>query len=80
MGWSIYTDALTEGIALLASGAVDVWVIIEASMAVSGTAALVALGVGVPLGVLLGIRRFAGRRFGLLIANTSMALPPSRWA
>ncbi len=76
MGWSIYIDALTEGIELLASGAVDVWVIIEASMAVSGTAALIALGAGVPLGVLLGIRRFAGRRFGLLIANTGMGLPP----
>lgn len=76
MDWSIYSEAFGEGFALLVSGAVDVWAIVEASIRVSGLATLIALGVGVPLGVLVGARRFAGRRVALLIANTGMGLPP----
>ncbi len=76
MDWSIYTDALVEGVELLASGAADIWIIIETSFRVSGAATLVALGLGVPLGVLLGTRRFAGRRLALIAANTGMGLPP----
>lgn len=76
MDWSIYTIALAEGVELLLSGALDVWAIIEASMRVSGAATLLALSLGVPLGVLVGTRRFAGRRFALMIANTGMGLPP----
>ena len=46
------------------------------TLAVSGAALLVALGIGVPAGLALGRRRFPGR--GLLVAtvNTGMGLPP----
>ena len=76
MDWSIYSEALEEGIALLISGAAETWVIIETSIRVSGVAVLIAIGFGVPLGILVGSRRFKGRRASLLVANTGMGLPP----
>ena len=76
MDWSIYSEALGEGIALLISGAAETWVIIETSIRVSGAAVLIAIGFGVPLGILVGSRRFKGRRASLLVANTGMGLPP----
>jgi tungstate transport system permease protein len=74
--WSIYTEALRSGIALLITGAAETWVIIETSLKVSGVACLIAVGVGVPVGVLIGSRRFRGRRVTLLASNTGMGLPP----
>lgn len=75
-GWNIYTDALTEGFALLASGTFDVWLIIATSLRVSGVAVLLALLVGLPLGLLLGAKRFVGRRVALIVFNAGMGLPP----
>lgn len=76
MDWSIYTEALRSGIVLLMSGAAETWEIIATSIRVSGAAVLIAVGLGVPLGVLVGSRRFRGRRVSLLAANTGMGLPP----
>ncbi len=75
-GWDIYTDALVEGFALLTSGTVDVWTIIVTSLRVSGVAVFFALVVGLPLGLLLGAKRFVGRRVALIVFNAGMGLPP----
>lgn len=75
-GWDIYTDALVEGFTLLTSGTVDVWTIIVTSLRVSGVAVFFALVVGLPLGLLLGSRRFVGRRVALIVFNAGMGLPP----
>lgn len=73
---SIYTDALREGWTLLAAGTVDVWSIVLASLQVSGFATGIALLIGLPAGLLLGTKRFVGRRFALLVFNSGMGLPP----
>lgn len=73
---SIYTDALTEGWALLTSGTLDVWTIILTSLQVSGAAVGIALLVGLPLGLLVGAKRFVGRTAALIVFNTGMGLPP----
>jgi tungstate transport system permease protein len=73
---SIYTDALSEGWKLLASGTVDVWTIVLTSLQVSGIATGIALLIGLPSGLLLGSKRFVGRRIALLIFNSGMGLPP----
>lgn len=75
-GWDIYTDALVEGFTLLTSGTVDVWTIIVTSLRVSGVAVFFALVVGLPLGLLLGAKRFVGRRVALIVFNAGMGLPP----
>ena len=46
------------------------------SVQVSGTAVLLALAVGLPAGVALGLSRFTGRRVLLAVVNTGMGLPP----
>lgn len=73
---SIYTDALAEGWALLTSGTLDVWTIILTSLQVSCVAVGIALLVGLPLGLLVGAKRFVGRTAALIVFNAGMGLPP----
>lgn len=72
----IYTTALKEGYILLASGTVDVWDIVWTSVRISGTATLIALVIGLPLGLLIGSKRFVGRSVALVVFNAGMGLPP----
>ena len=46
------------------------------SLAVSGSAVLLSLLIGVPLGVFLALNRFPGRRIVVSLVNTGMGLPP----
>ncbi len=73
---SIYVDAWREGWLFLTSGALDIWAIVVTSLQVSGTATAIALLVGLPLGLIVGTKRFVGRRVALVIFNTGMGLPP----
>ncbi len=72
----IFIDAFKSGYQSLASGATDVWSIVLVSVQVSGVAVLLALVLGIPAGFVLGTKRFVGRRFMLVVANTGMGLPP----
>src|SRR5213595_17045 len=47
-----------------------------ASLVVSGAATAIAVVTGVPLGALIGLTRFRGRRLLLSLVNTGMGLPP----
>src|ERR1700716_3517657 len=47
-----------------------------ASLVVSGAATAIAIVTGVPLGALVGLTRFRGRRLLLSLVNTGMGLPP----
>jgi tungstate transport system permease protein len=46
------------------------------TLKVSGLATLVALGLGIPLGLWLSMARFPGRRLLVSLINTGMGLPP----
>lgn len=72
----LFVDAWHEGWAMLTSGSVDVWAIVFTSIRVSGSATLIALLIGLPVGLLVGTKRFIGRRAALVIFNTGMGLPP----
>jgi tungstate transport system permease protein len=50
--------------------------IITLSLKVSGLALLIATGIGLPAGALLGLKQFPGRDLAISIANTFMGLPP----
>lgn len=50
--------------------------IVWLTLAVTGTALLIATVLGVPLGVVLGLRRFPGRSIVTLVLYTGMGLPP----
>lgn len=68
--------AIAEAFSLLLRGSADVWEIIWRSIQVSGAAVVLATAIGVPLGYLLGVRRFMGRRTVMVLVNTGMGLPP----
>ena len=46
------------------------------SLQVSGSATLLSLLIGVPLGAFLGLSRFLGRNLTLTLVNTGMGMPP----
>ena len=50
--------------------------ILGLSLLVSGVAVVVAMALGVPAGIYLGLRRFPGRQFIVTLVNTGMGLPP----
>jgi len=73
-------DLIIEGIFkafhLVFGGDAEVWTITWLSLKVSGSATLVALILGVPLGIAQATTRFPGRPFIVALVNTGMALPP----
>ncbi len=73
-------DLLAEGIRqafrLLAAGDHEVWEILWFSLAVSGSATLLSLLLGIPLGTVLALTRFPGRGLAVSAVNTGMGLPP----
>jgi tungstate transport system permease protein len=50
--------------------------IVLLSLEVSGTALFFATLIGIPLGVVMGLRRFAGRRLVVALLYTGMGFPP----
>ena len=73
-------DLIVQGvagaIAKLAALDQDVIDAAIASLVVSGAATAIAVVTGVPLGALIGLTRFRGRRLLLSLVNTGMGLPP----
>jgi tungstate transport system permease protein len=65
-----------QAIMLLVRGDPDVLHIALLSLQVSGTATLLSLLAGVPLGALLALTRFPGRSLAVTLVNTGMGLPP----
>jgi tungstate transport system permease protein len=61
---------------LLLRGDPQVMEIMWLSLRVSGIATLLSLVTGVPLGMMLALRRFPGRTLLLGVINTGMGLPP----
>ena len=48
----------------------------SASLAVTGSATVLSILFGIPLGALIGLWRFRGRTLALSVTNTGMGLPP----
>jgi tungstate transport system permease protein len=73
-------DLLWQGIEqaarLIAAGDPDVIEIARLSLEVSALATLLALVVGVPFGVWIGLKPFPGRNLIVSLVNTGMGLPP----
>jgi tungstate transport system permease protein len=61
---------------LIVSGDAALLEIVALSLRVTGAAVLLAAFAGLPLGALLGVARFPGRRVITVLLNTGMALPP----
>jgi len=73
---SLIGEGLLEAVRLLFTGDPAVWGITILSLQVSGSATLLSLLVGIPLGTLLALARFPGRALAVSVVNTGMGLPP----
>jgi tungstate transport system permease protein len=69
-------EGCKQALTLLAQGDPELMQIVWLSLFVSGTALLLALLLGIPLGIGLAISNFPGRNFIVACINTGMALPP----
>lgn len=72
----VFLDGLARAVSLLLRGDAELLRVTLLSLQVSGTATLVCLLVGVPLGTALALTRFPGRGVALALVNTGMGLPP----
>jgi tungstate transport system permease protein len=70
------THGLWRGLCLILSGEPELYRIVWLSLRVSGSAVFLAALVGFPLGALVGLGKFPGRRLVINLLNTFMGLPP----
>ncbi len=54
----------------------EVWAITSLSLKISGSATLISLLLGIPLGIMLALTQFFGRSLIVALVNTGMGLPP----
>lgn len=69
-------DGLKQAIAMLLSGDPEIFEITWRTLRVSLTAVLISTLFGIPIGIFLGLKKFRGRKFLLVIINILMGLPP----
>src|SRR5205814_6221528 len=68
--------AIAEGLRRVLELDRELWHIVALSLEVSLSAVLIATVLGLPLGALLAVKRFAGRRAVIVVLNALMGLPP----
>jgi tungstate transport system permease protein len=71
-----FIEGLSKAFTLIFHLDSELFSIIFLSLKVSGTALIIATAVGLPIGVLTGLKRFTGRGFIISLLNTFMGLPP----
>lgn len=72
----IIWNGIVEGFRMFFTGDPALWEIILLSAKVSGIALIFSALMGVPLGAILGLKRFKGRRLIQALIYTGMGLPP----
>ncbi|QDL36990.1 ABC transporter permease [Rhodoferax sediminis] len=70
-----FTDSVVTALLLISNFDHGLLTIVSRSLAVSGSACVLASGLGLLLGAWLGVARFAGRGAILTVLNTLLALP-----
>src|SRR5918995_5821973 len=68
--------AIAEGLRRVFELDVELWRIVFLSLQVSLSAVALATLIGLPLGALLAVTRFPGRRTIIVVLNALMGLPP----
>jgi tungstate transport system permease protein len=73
---SMFWDAIRQSLSLLISGDRYVFEVMLMSLRVSGIATLFGMGVGIPIGAWLALRRFWGWGAAATVLNVGLMLPP----
>lgn len=76
MVMDVYWQGLLEAARLLFRGDPEVLEVVFRTLHVSGTATLIGLLIGLPLGTFLALASFPGRKLVVSIVNLGMGLPP----
>ncbi len=71
-----FTQEFMIALSLILRGDAELWAIVLLSLQVSLMAVLIAAAIGMPLGAVLAVARFPGRRFLIILLNALMGLPP----
>ena len=69
-------NGLLQAIQLIASRDPALYEIVGLSLRVSGIALIISCVIGIPLGALMGLNRFHGRRLLIILMYTGMGFPP----
>jgi len=69
-------EAFAQAFALLASGDPELFAVVALSLQVSLSATAIACLLGIPLGMMLALARFPGRRVLVVTVDALMGLPP----
>jgi len=69
-------ESFKEAINLILNLDIELLQIILLSLEVSGTALIIAIMTGLPVGAIIGLKKFFGRQLIITILNTFMGLPP----
>lgn len=71
-----FAEEFRAALGLILTGDSDLWEIVLLSLKVSLLAVLIASAIGMPLGAVLAVSRFRGRRAIIVLINALMGLPP----
>lgn len=71
-----FSQELGAALWLILAGDSELWAIVLLSLRVSLLAVLIAAAIGMPMGALLAVGRFPGRRAVIVLLNALMGLPP----
>lgn len=69
-------DGIRQAFWLLFTGDPEIWAITWLSLKISGSATLLSLLLGIPIGIILALTQFHGRSITVALVNTGMGLPP----
>lgn len=69
-------QGLVQAVKLIFGFDPEIYEILFLSLRVTGTASLIAMVLGLPIGVYVGLTKFPGRRLFVSLVNTGMGLPP----
>jgi tungstate transport system permease protein len=72
----LFLESAREAIRLLLQGNRYLWDIMALSLRVSTLAVVLGVLIGLPIGVLVAVNRFPGRRVVIALIHTGFALPP----
>lgn len=73
---SFLLDVASDAVGFLAAFGPELRRVVALTIVVSGSATVIGLVVGIPLGTALGLGRWRGRGFVLALVNVGMAIPP----
>ncbi|WP_314733449.1 ABC transporter permease [Anaerobacillus sp. CMMVII] len=72
----LFIEGIIKAFEMIITGDREIYEITFTTLKVSLTAIMVSTVVGIPLGVLLGLRVFPGKKIVLVFVNIGMGLPP----